>query len=121
MWHVGVDLHRQTIVIAAVDDAGEVTAPQRIECSDTAGIVKAFERLKPFRAVVEATSTYRWLWRLLSPMGTVLLAHPLRLHAMQVRRTKTDRLDAQLLANLLRLNQIPLAYIPSETTSCSAT
>jgi transposase len=30
------------------------------------------------------------------------------------RRTKTDKLDAQLLANLLRINQIPLAYIPSE-------
>jgi transposase len=50
----------------------------------------------------------------LSPLGTVLLAHPLRLRAMLVRRSKTDRLDAQLLANLLRLNQIPLAYIPSE-------
>jgi transposase len=33
---------------------------------------------------------------------------------MLVRRSKSDRLDAQLLANLLRLNQIPLAYIPSE-------
>ena len=30
------------------------------------------------------------------------------------RRTKTDKLDVQLLANLLRINQIPLAYIPPE-------
>jgi len=30
------------------------------------------------------------------------------------RRSKTDKLDAQLLANLLRINQIPLAYIPPE-------
>lgn len=28
-------------------------------------------------------------------------------------RTKSDRLDAQLLAQLLRINQIPLAYIPT--------
>jgi len=28
------------------------------------------------------------------------------------RRTKTDKLDAQLLANLLRIDQIPLAYVP---------
>ena len=33
---------------------------------------------------------------------------------MVQRRSKTDRLDAQLLAQLLRINQIPLAYIPSE-------
>jgi hypothetical protein len=40
----------------------------------------------------------------------MLLAHPLMLRAMIQRRCKTDRLDAQLLANLLRINQIPLAY-----------
>ena len=115
MWHVGIDLHRQTLVIAAVHDSGEVTTPLSFQCSDTAGIVHAFEQLQPFRAVVEATGTYRWLYRLLSPLGTVLLAHPLRLSAMVQRRSKTDRLDAQLLANLLRLNQIPLAYILSES------
>jgi hypothetical protein len=76
MWHVGVDLHRQTLMIAAVNDTGEVTVPQRFQCSDTRGILHAFEQLKPFRVVIEATGTYRWLWRLLSPLGTVLLAHP---------------------------------------------
>jgi transposase len=34
---------------------------------------------------------------------------------MVQRRSKTDKLDAQLLANLLRINQIPLAYIPPES------
>jgi transposase len=70
--------------------------------------------LGPFRAVIEASGTYRWLYDLLRPYGTVLLAHPLRLRAMIQRRTKTDKLDAQLLANLLRIDQIPLAYIPPE-------
>ncbi len=28
------------------------------------------------------------------------------------RRAKTDKLDAQLLANLLRIDQIPLSYVP---------
>ena len=81
MWHVGIDLHRATVVLAAVSDVGE------------------------------ACGTYRWLYDLLRPHGTVLLAHPMRLRAMIQRRTKTDKLDAQLLANLLRINQIPLAYI----------
>jgi transposase len=64
--------------------------------------------------VIEASATYRWLYNLLRPYGTILLAHPLRLRAMVQRRTKTDKLDAQLLANLLRIDQIPLAYIPPE-------
>ena len=114
MWHVGIDLHRATVVVAAVNDAGETVNPITIPCSDTAAIVNAVNGLGTFRAVIEACGTYRWLYDLLRPHGTVLLAHPMRLRAMIQRRTKTDKLDAQLLANLLRINQIPLAYIPSE-------
>lgn len=114
MWHVGIDLHRQTVVIAAVDDSGTAAAPVSIACQDAAAIDKLMRTLQPFRAVIEATGTYRWLYDLLSPLGTVLLAHPLRLRAMVQRRSKTDKLDSQLLANLLRINQIPLAYIPPE-------
>ena len=114
MWHVGIDLHRKTVVFAATNDSGEVRPPIRLDCSQTAEIVRAFEQLRPFRAVIEATLAYRWLFKLLSPLGTVLLAHPLRLRAMVQRRSKTDRLDAQLLAQLLRINQIPLAYIPTD-------
>jgi transposase len=114
MWHVGIDLHRETVVIAAVNDAGEATKPLTIRCSDTATIVRTLKALGRFRAVIEASATYRWLYDLLAPHGTILLAHPFRLRAMIQRRTKTDKLDAQLLANLLRINQIPLAYVPPE-------
>jgi transposase len=114
MWHVGIDLHRKTVVFAAVNDNGESMNPVSIPCTDTATIVSTVNALGTFRAVIEATGTYRWLYNLLRPHGMVLLAHPLRLRAMIQRRTKTDKLDAQLLANLLRINQIPLAYIPPE-------
>lgn len=114
MWHVGIDLHRESVVIAAVNDAGEVTKPVSVHCEDTATIVNVVKALGSFRAVIEASATYRWLYNLLQPHGTILLAHPFRLRVMVQRRTKTDKLDAQLLANLLRINQIPLAYIPPE-------
>lgn len=115
MWHVGIDLHRLTVVIAAVDDEGSSRAARRIDCHDRQAIIDTMRSLQPFRAVIEATGTYRWLYDLLAPLGTVLLAHPLRLHAMVQRRSKTDKLDSMLLANLLRINQIPLAYIPPES------
>jgi transposase len=114
MWHVGIDLHRETVVIAAVNDAGEPMDAVTIRCQDTAAIVALVRKLGSFRAVIEASGTYRWLYDLLRPYGTILLAHPFRLRAMIQRRSKTDKLDAQLLANLLRIDQIPLAYIPPE-------
>ena len=114
MWYVGIDLHRTTVVLAAVNDIGEAMKPITIPCNDTVTIVSTVKALGQFRAVIEATGTYRWLYDLLHHHGTILLAHPMRLRAMIQRRTKTDKLDAQLLANLLRINQIPLAYIPPE-------
>jgi transposase len=114
MWHVGIDLHRTTVVIAAVNDDGAAMNPVNIPCSETETIVNVVTALGTFRAVIEACGTYRWLYNLLRPHGAVLLAHPMRLRAMIQRRSKTDKLDAQLLANLLRINQIPLAYIPPE-------
>jgi len=114
MWHVGIDLHRITVVIAGVNDMGEAMGPVTIRCQDRTAIIEVFKKLGAFRAVIEASGTYRWLYDLLHPYGTILLAHPHRLRAMIQRRSKTDKLDAQLLANLLRINQIPLAYIPPE-------
>lgn len=114
MWHIGIDLHRRTVVMSAVNDSGEVVSPVTIECRNTKAILNFLEPLKPFRAVVESTATYRWLYKLLSEEGTILLAHPAKLRLMIQRRAKTDRLDCQLLANLLRINQIPLSYIPPD-------
>lgn len=112
MWHIGIDLHRYTVVLAAVHDSGAVTEAVTFGCQEAGRIIEHVRRLKPFRAVIEATSTYRWLFDRLSAEGTVLLAHPAKLRLMIQRRAKTDRLDCQLLANLLRINQIPLAYVP---------
>lgn len=114
MWHVGIDLGRSSLYIAAVHDSGEVRTPVTFKCQDTDAILREFEALQPFRAVIEATGTYRWLFRLLRPLGPVHLAHGARLRALVNRRSKTDKLDSQLLANLLRIDQIPLAYIPSD-------
>ena len=66
MWYIGIDLHRETVVFAAVNDAGEVRPPVRLPCSEVTRIVAAFDQLRPFRAVVEATRAYRWLYQALT-------------------------------------------------------
>ena len=59
MWHIGIDLHKETIVMAAVNDAGEAVAPLQIRCENTTAILQAVCQLAPFRAVIEASGTYR--------------------------------------------------------------
>jgi len=75
--------------------------------------VKAFfAKQVPFHAVIEASSSYRWLYELLDSLGSVVLAHPRQLRAIVSGRAKTDKLDAALLAKLLRGGLIPPSYVP---------
>ncbi|MFO8013375.1 MAG: IS110 family transposase [Phycisphaerae bacterium] len=114
MHYVGIDLHKKTLVVAVEDDHGPVGRTRRFQCEDESAIVKAFRGLRPFRAVIEASSSYRWLYALLEPLGEVILAHPLRLRAIVAARAKTDKLDAALLAQLLRADLVPEAYVPPQ-------
>jgi len=112
MYYVGIDLHKRDLVIAVEDERGPVGKPRRFACRDEAAIVAHLSALRPFRAVIEASASYRWLYDRLKPLGEVILAHPLRLRASIARPAKTDKLDAALLAHLLRMGQIPEAYAP---------
>lgn len=114
MHYVGIDLHKRDLVVAVESQDGPVGRPQRFPCWAVDAIAAHFERLRPFSAVIEASSSYRWLYELLAPLGRVVLAHPLKLRAIVTARAKTDKLDARLLAQLLRAGLIPDAYIPPE-------
>lgn len=112
MQYVGIDLHKRDLVTAVEDEGGPVGRPRRFACRDEAVIMAYFSGLRPFRAVIEASASYRWLYDRLSPLGEIVLAHPLRLRASLARPAKTDKLDGALLARLLRMGQIPASYVP---------
>jgi len=112
MHYVGIDLHKRDLVTAVEDERGPVGQPRRFPCRDESAILAHLSGLRPFRAVIEASASYRWLYDRLSPLGEVILAHPLRLRASIARPAKTDKLDAALLARLLRMDQIPESYVP---------
>ena len=112
MNYVGIDLHKRFAVVALEDESGRMAKPQRFDCHDAGAMVRFFEQHRPFKAVVEASSGCRWFYELIEPLGEVSLAHPLRLRAIVSGRAKTDKLDAVLLARLLRAGMIPMAYVP---------
>ncbi len=115
MHYAGIDLHRNTLVVGIENESGPVGKPKQLACQAEQEIFSFFKGLVPFRAVVEASSSYRWLYDLLSPLGEVILAHPRRLKAIADGRAKTDKLDAALLAKLLRVDLIPQAYVPPKS------
>jgi len=114
MHYAGIDLHKRTLTVAIENDSAPFGKPKTFFCREEEEIVGFFSNLRPFRAVIEASGGYRWLYVLLSPLGEVVLAHPRRLKAIVEGRAKTDKLDAILLAKLLRADLIPTAYIPPD-------
>ena len=76
MYYVGVDLHKQTISLCVMIQAGtarEVTARRRFRCADTDHIFDFFAELGPFQVVVEATASYEWFIALVEPLAQRVL------------------------------------------------
>jgi len=113
MNYVGIDLHKQFIVLCVMDQARNVLQRKRLSCSNEASIRAFFEELGPFQAVIEATASYDWLVKLLDPLADrVVLAHPRKLRIIAESTRKNDKLDAQVLAEFLALDMIPEAHRP---------
>jgi transposase len=117
MKYVGIDLHKQTIsACVMVKERGrkKVLTRQRLECRDEAGIAAWLRSLDKFEVVVEATASYEWFVKLAEPLARrVLLAHPKKLRVIAESKRKSDKLDAQVLAEFLADGAIPLSYRPT--------
>lgn len=111
---IGVDLHKQSITFCVVNQNRNVLERKRILCADTAGIVTFLEKWKDSEMVVEATASYEWFIKLAEPLSTrVVLAHPQRMRVIAESTRKSDKQDAQILAEFLSLGIIPAAYRPT--------
>lgn len=114
MKYVGIDLHKQTIVLCIVDKERTVLGRKRFSCRDVAGIESYFRGLGEFEFVVEATACYEWLVQLLEPLASRwVLCHPGRMRVIAESTRKSDQLDAQVLAEFLSLGLIQKAYRPT--------
>lgn len=114
---VGIDLHKHSISVCVMVQAGNkrrVVARRRFACANVSEIETFFTQLGPFQAVVEATASYEWFVALLEPLADrVVLAHPKKLRVIAESTKKSDKLDAQVLAEFLMLGMIPEAWRPT--------
>ena len=82
-----------------------------------AGLTDAVERYveRGLRVAVEAGNQTAWIVDLLRELGAkVHVVHPLKVKLIAESKKKTDRIDAQLLAHLLRVGGLPEpVHVPS--------
>jgi transposase len=115
--YVGMDVHRKRSQIAVVDAAG-VQQRNRNLANDPAKLVPVLGTLPPGTPVAfEAAYGWGWLVELLEELELEPhLVHPSRCRAIASARLKNDKVDAATLAQLLRADLLPEAWIASQAT-----
>jgi transposase len=110
--YVGIDLHRRRSVVVIIEEDGAKASSVRIDNAPLR-LVEAVEAAGPGAEVVlEATWGWYWAVDVLAGAGCrVHLAHPLGIKGFEHRRVKNDDRDVTLLAELLRMGNLPESWI----------
>src|SRR4029450_13851992 len=115
--YVGMDVHRKRSQIAVLDAAGD-EQPNRNIPNDPVKLVPILGVLPPGTPVAfEAAYGWGWLVELLEELELEPhLVHPRRCKAIASARLKNDKVDAATLAQLLRADLLPEAWIAPQAT-----
>ncbi len=119
MNYVGIDYHKKYSVVTAVDKEGQIMRTGRLDNSPQSFHEFLTSLGGSCKAVLETTRTWGVLYDLLEEIDcveTVTLAHSLKVRAIADAKVKTDKIDSHILAQLLRVNLIPAAYVPPKET-----
>ena len=114
MHSVGLDVHDRTSTIHILDEYGRKVKEKTIRGSWQKAVVWLAGRKEPLAVCFEATCGYGPIYDALSKFAhRVVMAHPGQLRLIFRAKRKNDRVDAQKLAKLLYLDEVPPAHVPS--------
>jgi transposase len=120
MRYVGIDYHKRYSVLCATDERGQEMRERRIAGNSAAGFAQFFAELgEPSKVVMEACWNWGWLYDLLGEVPQiqeVVLAHPYKTRLIAEAQIKTDRIDARVLARLLRGDLVAQSHAPCAAT-----
>lgn len=106
--YVGMDIHKKTVVWCAKDQRGQILGEGTIGATRRELAAWCATQSRPWIGVMEAILFTGWIYDFLAPHARQLkVAHPLRLRAIATAKKKNDRIDAAMLADLLRCDLVP--------------
>ena len=115
-YQVSVDYHKSYSHLVVQDSTGKTLRSGRVK-NDRQSLGGFLERYREnSHAVVEATRNWVVMYDWLDDIcDDVVLAHPLKVKAIADAKIKTDKIDATVLAHLLRADLVPEAWAPSDS------
>lgn len=116
IYYIGLDVHKKNIAYCIKTATGTVVDRGMVAATRCALNSWLKTIPGPWTGAMEATLFTGWIYDFLLPHALELkVAHPEMLRAIVVAKKKNDRDDAERIADLLRVDLLPEAYMmPSE-------
>jgi len=112
LYFVGLDVHKQVIAYCVKTADGEIVGEGKIPATRNALDQWVTTLPGPWHGGLEATLFSSWIYRHLKPHAARLeMGHPARMKAISSGKKKSDKLDARMLADLLRANLFPACFV----------
>jgi transposase len=108
--YIGMDVHKEAICIAVLNSSGKLVMESTIE-TKALTILEFLKGLRGYLHVTLEEGTWAaWLYDLIKPHVTELVVCDPRRNALLKEGSKSDRIDARKLAELLRANLLRPVY-----------
>lgn len=114
---VGLDVHKTVVQASIVEQTGQEILQLRFGCSREELEQFATKHLLPTdRVALEATTNTWAVYAVIAPfVAEVVVSNPLQTKLIAAGKIKTDKVDANVLAQLLRSDFLPRVWAPPET------
>jgi len=119
-YHLGIDLHKKTSYWTLMNHEREILYQKNLPTS-TEGLARGVNDIgidpRRIEVAIEPVSQWGWFGDLLEEAGfTVRLVNVYKTKLIAASKLKNDKVDARILAELMRSNFLPTAYrAPQET------
>ena len=115
MYYIGLDIHKKIISYCVKTISGDIVDEDSIPANRTALMQWISELSHPWTGAMEATMFTGWIYDFLKPYALDLkVANPQMLKAIAAAKKKNDKVDARMIADLLRCDLLPECYMSSQ-------
>lgn len=118
MRYLGLDVHKRIVQACVLDADGTVLASLRFALTRDSLVDFARQHLDDDCALALEATTNTWaIVDALAPFGPrIIVSNPMRTKAIASAKIKTDKVDALVLAQLLRCDFLPAVWTPDTPT-----